>query len=122
MLESAMESCCFGCNQIFYDGPHSHMERFFMQNASFAIPVQTATVSDKYFGHDYIHMLSITSASFFAAPIQLDPVVIGRSLAMAIVNTWPMMIIVLVLSTAAGFCVWVLVRNLSVFISIAYLY
>lgn len=104
-----MESCCFGCNEVTYHGPYEHIERFFQQNASFAMPVQTADISDKYFGHDYINMLSISSVSFFSHPVKPDPVKIGESMALAILNTWPMLIFIAILSISAGFCVWILV-------------
>ena len=109
MLDLALETCCFGRNRVVYDGPYKHIERYYVKNASFVMPVQTSLSGDKYFGYPYIHMLSVSSAGFFAPPVQMDPIVIGKTLTSSILNTWPMLIIVFTLSLAAGVCVWVLV-------------
>ena len=107
----AMKTCCFGCNEITYVDRSRHIDRFFATNNTFAMPVQSSDKSKKFLGHDYIHMLSIRSAGLFAPAVKPDPIEMGKSLMTSILNTWPMLIIVLVLSVAAGFCVWVLVST-----------
>jgi len=114
MLELALESCCFKCNKAVYEGPFEHTDRFFMQNFSLAMPAQTSLLAEKYLGIDYINMLPVKTLSVFAIPPERDLVKIGNVILVAILGTWPLLLLVLLMSTAAGICVWLLVSSPTV--------
>ena len=110
MLEYALESCCFGCNTIIYNGPFIHFERFY-KNSDLVIPVQTSISNTQFFGHNFIHMLEIQAVSFFGEPVKHDPDKIVKMIATSVIGTYPLFLIALVMALTAGVAIWLLVSK-----------
>eukprot|EP00111_Clytia_hemisphaerica_P003707 TCONS_00010636-protein len=107
MIQYALESCCFGCNSVKYEGPYDHFDKFY-QNTDLVIPVQTSISNTEFFGHYFIHMLEIQAVSFFGEPIKHDPDKMVRTISRSVLNTYPLFIIALVMALTAGVAIWLL--------------
>lgn len=111
MIEYALDSCCFGCNKVTYDGPLVHFEKFY-KDSDLVIPVQTSISNTEFFGHSFIHMLEIQAVSFFGEPIKHDPDKIVTTIARSVMSTYPLFLIALVMALTAGVAIWLLVSRI----------
>lgn len=108
MIGYALESCCFGCNTVKYVGPFVHFEKFY-KDSDLVIPVQTSISNTEFFGHNFIHMLEVQAVSFFGEPVKHDPDKMVRTISRAVLSTYPLFIIALVMALTAGVAIWLLV-------------
>lgn len=111
MLKIAFDTCCFGCNNIRYVGPF-HAEDRFNHKTTLVVPIQTSKTTQKYSGHDFIHMFEVKAMSFIGPEPKHDPNKMIKVILKAVISTWPLFITALFMAITAGVTVWVLVSKI----------
>jgi len=111
MLNQIINLCCYGCNRIKYHPLISNLGVMFsnelMNRSSTAIfPILAARVVKEYFAGPYISLMSTPGVSYVT--IQNNNGDSYDHLMTAIGNTWPLLVLSVLLSLNSGFVVWLL--------------
>lgn len=108
MLKLAMETCCFGCEDLKFMIIDDVIKKYYTDNASIVMPHEGAYKSSHFIGQDYLPFIEVRGVTFLAKMTKARSNQMTWYLISSILNTWPLFLAAFLMAIIAGCVIWVL--------------